>query len=47
MLCQQGILVRLCDEQDALRFGLPGDEQAWRRLTQALQALEGKAIQCN
>ena len=34
-LCQQGIYVRLCDEQNALRFGIP-DEQGLSRLAQAL-----------
>ena len=47
LLCQQGILARLCDEKDALRFGLPGDELAWQRLTNALQGLDRGVIQCN
>lgn len=34
-LCQQGIYVRLCDENDALRFGVP-HEQGLKRLEYAL-----------
>ena len=34
-LCRQGIYVRLCDEKDALRFGIP-DEQGLKRLENAL-----------
>jgi cobalamin biosynthetic protein CobC len=36
VLCQQGIYVRLCDEKNALRFGIP-HEQGLLRLTYALQ----------
>lgn len=36
-LCQQGILTRLCDELDAIRFGLPKNNQEFKRLEQALQ----------
>ena len=36
-LCQQGIYVRLCDEKDALRFGIP-DEQGLKRLENALNS---------
>lgn len=35
-LAQQGILVRTLTEPAALRFGLPADERAWHRLTDAL-----------
>jgi cobalamin biosynthetic protein CobC len=35
-LAKQGILVRLCDELDALRFGLPKTEYDWHRLEAAL-----------
>jgi cobalamin biosynthetic protein CobC len=36
-LGEQGVLVRRFErERDWLRFGLPGDEPAWRRLEQAL-----------
>jgi cobalamin biosynthetic protein CobC len=35
-LCQQAVLTRLCDERDALRFGLPGSELQWRQLEIAL-----------
>jgi cobalamin biosynthetic protein CobC len=35
-LAQQGILVRLLDRQDGLRFGLPPDEDGWRRLQAGL-----------
>lgn len=44
LLCQQGIFTRLTDERDALRFGLPANEQQWQRLTQALQATAQQAI---
>lgn len=37
-LCQLGIYVRLCDEQDALRFGIP-DEQGLAVLTKKLKEL--------
>ncbi|WOT06787.1 threonine-phosphate decarboxylase CobD [Shewanella youngdeokensis] len=32
--CQHGILTRLTDEQDALRFGIPETEEQWMRLEQ-------------
>lgn len=35
-LARRGILVRRFDVPAALRFGLPGDEAAWRRLDRAL-----------
>ena len=35
-LAQRGILVRRFDQQPLLRFGLPGDEAAWQRLSTAL-----------
>lgn len=38
-LCQHGILTRLTDERDALRFGLPADEKQWVRLTDVLQTV--------
>jgi cobalamin biosynthesis protein CobC len=38
-LAQQGILVRLFDAPASLRFGLPGCEAQWQRLTQALPHL--------
>lgn len=41
-LCQQGILTRLTDEQDALRFGLPADELQWCRLTEVLQSVSAE-----
>jgi len=36
-LCKQGILTRLCDELDAIRFGLPANKQEFNRLEEALQ----------
>ena len=36
-LCEQGILTRLCDELDAIRFGLPKNSEEFERLEQALQ----------
>ncbi|WP_035386884.1 threonine-phosphate decarboxylase CobD [Ferrimonas senticii] len=38
-LATQGVLVRLTDEQDGLRFGLPADEAQLLRLQQALTTL--------
>jgi len=40
-LCQQGVLVRLCDEKDALRFGIPNKKQHIRLLN-VLKQLEGQ-----
>jgi cobalamin biosynthetic protein CobC len=40
-LCEKGILARAFVERPSwLRFGLPGDEGAWERLTQALERAE-------
>lgn len=39
VLARQGILVRLFDEPAALRFGLPGSELQWQRLTRSLATL--------
>ncbi|MEZ9822409.1 threonine-phosphate decarboxylase CobD [Shewanella sp. 10N.286.45.A1] len=38
-LCRHGILTRLTDEQDALRFGLPEHESQWQKLTEVLAML--------
>jgi len=38
-LAEQGILTRLFDTPSGLRFGLPGDETGWTRLTAALAQL--------
>jgi cobalamin biosynthetic protein CobC len=39
-LCADGVLTRAFDERlDVLRFGLPGSELAWRRVTEALGRL--------
>jgi len=38
-LAEQGILTRLFQQPNALRFGLPGSEAEWQRLAQALNAL--------
>jgi len=43
-LAEQGILTRLFTEPDGLRFGLPGDEAAWQRLSQALARPEIQAL---
>jgi cobalamin biosynthetic protein CobC len=40
LLCQQQVLTRLCDEENALRFGLPADEAGWHKLEIALAALK-------
>ncbi|WP_339753542.1 threonine-phosphate decarboxylase CobD [uncultured Marinobacter sp.] len=37
-LAAQGVLVRQFDQPPALRFGLPGSEAEWERLSQALTA---------
>lgn len=41
-LCRLNILVRLCDEKNALRFGLPEDEFQWQKLESALLELKQK-----
>jgi len=49
-LAKQGILTRLFQQPAALRFGLPGSEDEWQRLAQALDLLmrtpKQKAIEC-
>jgi cobalamin biosynthetic protein CobC len=40
-LCLLGIYVRLCDEQDALRFGIPR-ESTFKRLKSALHIIQAK-----
>ncbi|MDN3683117.1 pyridoxal phosphate-dependent class II aminotransferase [Vibrio tapetis subsp. quintayensis] len=39
-LAEQGILSRLCDEKDAVRFGLPKTEQEWLSFEQALNRIK-------
>ncbi len=39
-LAEQGILSRLCDEKDAVRFGLPKTEQEWQSFEQALNRIK-------
>jgi cobalamin biosynthesis protein CobC len=39
-LARQGILTRLFETPASLRFGLPGDDEAFRRLDRALQSLD-------
>ncbi|MCL4759807.1 MAG: threonine-phosphate decarboxylase [Rhodocyclaceae bacterium] len=39
-LARQGILVRRFDQPSSLRFGLPAEEAAWRRLDAALAGLQ-------
>lgn len=43
-LAEQGIMVRHFETPPALRFGLPGDEQEWKRLEQALQSVTDCAM---
>ena len=43
-LCKQAILTRLCDEQNALRFGIPANEADWQRLEQVLATLSVSEI---
>jgi len=38
-LCQYGILTRLTDEQNALRFGIPADDDEWQLLINTLNTL--------
>lgn len=49
-LAKQGILTRLFQQPDALRFGLPGIDSDWQRLAQALEILtttpRQKVIEC-
>ncbi len=42
-LARRGILVRRFDDPPSLRFGLPGDAAAWRRLEEALRTVAGAA----
>ncbi|TCS39034.1 threonine-phosphate decarboxylase CobD [Reinekea marinisedimentorum] len=39
-LCQQQVLTRLCDEKNALRFGIPGDDRQWQKLESALTVMQ-------
>lgn len=41
-MARRGILLRLFDEPEALRIGLPGDGNQWRRLDAALDAWRAK-----
>ena len=41
-LCKELILTRLCDEKDAIRFGLPANEAQWKKLELALCKLQNK-----
>ncbi len=43
-LARRGILVRLFDDPPSLRFGLPGDEQALRRLDLALAGVRAERL---
>lgn len=45
LLCQQGVLTRLTDEQHALRFGLPANESQWQTLAQVLRLASIKCEQ--
>jgi cobalamin biosynthetic protein CobC len=44
LLCREQILCRLCDEKNALRFGLPGDQAQWQQLEQALIKLSDNGV---
>ncbi|MFA0114249.1 threonine-phosphate decarboxylase [Vibrio sp. 10N.261.46.E11] len=39
-LAKLGVFTRHCDENDALRFGLPANESQWQALTRALEQLK-------
>lgn len=43
LLAHRGILCRVFDSPGSLRFGLPADEEQWRRLETALHAAIGEA----
>ncbi len=45
-LAQQGILVRLFNEPSSVRFGLPANEQQWRRLESALAEPDESSPHC-
>ena len=38
-LAEAGVLARLLDRQDGLRFGLPADEAGWERLEATLRPI--------
>jgi cobalamin biosynthetic protein CobC len=38
-LCEQNIYTRLCDEKNAIRFGLPANEEQWQKLEDGLKIL--------
>lgn len=46
-LARQGILTRFFDDPVSLRFGLPTDESAWRRLAQAVVQPEIKRLRAD
>ncbi|MEF1292080.1 aminotransferase class I/II-fold pyridoxal phosphate-dependent enzyme, partial [Vibrio sp. M260118] len=39
-LATQGVFTRLCDEKDAIRFGLPHQEVDWKKLESALNQIK-------
>lgn len=43
-LAQHAVLVRLLDEIDGIRFGLPQDEEGWRHLIKAFTAIHGNLL---
>lgn len=40
LLCQRKVLTRLCDEKNAIRFGIPKDASQWQVLQQALTEIK-------
>jgi cobalamin biosynthetic protein CobC len=36
LLCKEQVLTRLCDEKNAIRFGLPADDSQWKKLETVL-----------
>ena len=42
-LAEQGVLVRLFEHDDLLRFGLPNGQDDWRRLEQALENVDTRS----
>ncbi|MDG3085161.1 threonine-phosphate decarboxylase CobD [Vibrio hannami] len=44
LLCRQQVLTRLCDEKNAIRFGLPETEAQWQQLECALNSLHKSLV---
>jgi cobalamin biosynthetic protein CobC len=40
LLCENQIYTRLCDEKNAIRFGLPANETQWQKLEEGLNRVQ-------